>query len=75
LQNRTEQVSFKIGFEGGVGVDISKMRREGFTNGNISNKWKNAERVPLYLDNLEQVNTARLSRLLEAFLASSTPQS
>jgi len=26
---RTEQVTFKIGFEGGVGVDRSKMRREG----------------------------------------------
>jgi len=29
LQNRT---SFKIGFEGGVGVDKSKMRREGVPN-------------------------------------------
>jgi len=26
---RTEQVSFEIGFEGGVGVDRSKIRREG----------------------------------------------
>jgi len=26
---RTEQVSFEIGFEGGVCVDRSKMRREG----------------------------------------------
>jgi len=30
--SRTEQVSFEIGFEGVVGVDISKMRREGFPN-------------------------------------------
>jgi len=29
---RTEQVSFEIGLEGGVGVDRSKMRREGFPN-------------------------------------------
>jgi len=29
---RTEQVSFEIGFEGGVGVDRSKMRREGVPN-------------------------------------------
>jgi len=29
---RTEQVSFEIGFEGGVGVDRSKMRREGVQN-------------------------------------------
>jgi len=29
---RTEQVSFEIGFEGGVGVDISKMRRKGVPN-------------------------------------------
>jgi len=28
----TEQVSFEIGFEGGVGVDKSKMRREGVPN-------------------------------------------
>jgi len=27
---RTEQVSFEIGFEGSVGVDRSKMRREEF---------------------------------------------
>jgi len=27
---RTEQVSFEIAFEGGVGVDRSKMRREEF---------------------------------------------
>jgi len=26
---RTEQVSFEIGFEGGVGVNRSRMRREG----------------------------------------------
>jgi len=26
---RTEQLSFEIGFESGVGVDRSKMRREG----------------------------------------------
>jgi len=29
---RTEQVSCEIGFEGGVGVDRSKMRREGVPN-------------------------------------------
>jgi len=29
---RTEQVSFEIEFEGGVGVDRSKMRREGVPN-------------------------------------------
>jgi len=29
---RTEQVSFEIGFEGGLGVDKSKMRREGVPN-------------------------------------------
>jgi len=29
---RTEQVSCEIGFEGGVGVDKSKMRREGVPN-------------------------------------------
>jgi len=29
---RTEQVSFDNGFEGGVGVDRSKMRREGVPN-------------------------------------------
>jgi len=29
---RTEQVSFEIGFEDGVGVDKSKMRREGVPN-------------------------------------------
>jgi len=29
---RTEQVSFEIGFEGGAGVDRSKMRREGVPN-------------------------------------------
>jgi len=29
---RTEQVSFEIGFEGGIGVDRSKMRREGVPN-------------------------------------------
>jgi len=29
---RTEQVSFEIGFEGGVGVDRSKMRSEGVPN-------------------------------------------
>jgi len=29
---RTEQVSFEIGFEGGVSVDRSKMRREGVPN-------------------------------------------
>jgi len=29
---RTEQVSFEIGFEGGVGVDRSKTRREGVQN-------------------------------------------
>jgi len=29
---RTEQVSFEIGFEGGVVVDRSKMRREGVPN-------------------------------------------
>jgi len=29
---RTEQVSFEIGFEGGVGVIRSKMRREGVQN-------------------------------------------
>jgi len=29
---RTEQVSFEIGFKGGVGVDKSKMRREGVPN-------------------------------------------
>jgi len=29
---RTEQVSFVIGFEGGVGVDRSKMRRKGVSN-------------------------------------------
>jgi len=29
---RTEQVSFEIGFEGGVGVDRSKMRMEGVPN-------------------------------------------
>jgi len=29
---RTEQVSFEIGFEGGVGVDRSKIRREGVPN-------------------------------------------
>jgi len=30
---RTGQVSFEIGFEGGVGVDRSKMRKEGITYG------------------------------------------
>jgi len=29
---RTEQVSFEIGFEGGVGVDRSMMKREGVPN-------------------------------------------
>jgi len=29
---RTEQVSFEIGFQGSVGVDRSKMRREGVPN-------------------------------------------
>jgi len=29
---RTDQVSFEIGFEGGVGVDSSKMRGEGVPN-------------------------------------------
>jgi len=29
---RTEQVSFEIEFEGGVGFDRSKMRREGVPN-------------------------------------------
>jgi len=29
---RTEQVGFEIGFEGGVGVDRSKMRKEGVPN-------------------------------------------
>jgi len=29
---RTEQVSFEIGFEGGLGVDRSKMRREEIAN-------------------------------------------
>jgi len=29
---RTEQMSFEIGFEGGVGFDRSKMRREGVPN-------------------------------------------
>jgi len=33
---RTEQVSFEIGFEGGVGVDRSKMRREGVPNSGAS---------------------------------------
>jgi len=32
LQIRTEQVSFEIRFEDGVGVDRSKMRREGAPN-------------------------------------------
>jgi len=31
---RTEQGSFEIGFEGGVGVNRSKMRREG-----VPNRW------------------------------------
>jgi len=29
---RTEKVSYEIGFEGGVGADRSKMRREGVPN-------------------------------------------
>ena len=29
MLRRTEQVSFEIGFEGGVSVDRSKMRRDG----------------------------------------------
>jgi len=29
---RTEQMRFEIGFEGGVGVNRSKMRREGVPN-------------------------------------------
>jgi len=33
---RTEQVSFEIGFEGGVGVDRSKMRREGVSIANVA---------------------------------------
>jgi len=32
LAEHAEQVSFEIGFEGGVGVDRSKMRREGVPN-------------------------------------------
>jgi len=31
-----EQVSFETGFEGGVGVDRSKMRREAVQNGGAS---------------------------------------
>jgi len=34
---RTEQVSFEIGFEGGVGVDRSKMRRKGVPNRGAEN--------------------------------------
>jgi len=33
---RTEQVSFQIGFESGVGVDRSKKRREGVPKGGAS---------------------------------------
>jgi len=33
---RTEQVSFEIRFEGGVGVDRSKMRRERVPNRGVS---------------------------------------
>jgi len=33
---RTEQVSFEIGFEGGLGADRSKMRRDGVPNRGVS---------------------------------------
>jgi len=37
---RTEQVSFEIGCQGGVGVDRSKMRREGVPNRGASRESK-----------------------------------